>query len=282
MPAAIYGGYGLGYAQHLNSEHAYKIHFDPAELWRTTSFYASKLVWIPYADFLLLALPFIVRDRRIYFGMATLICGIAIYLMLPGRLFEVYLYLPTIGAALMLAASAARYPRILASLAMAWIPWQFYLSRQQARVTLAEHNERRALVAALRDVPDAPVYVFTNEPAFVHYWGIDGTLRLYHKNVEDVHPLFTLDLPADKQMELLSWDTRRQRFQVATFVPSGYTHLAPEASLASWQIPQGWEPGDGSHRAMRGAAALHLYRPAERENFSGKLALTKAQNCVRL
>ena len=263
LPAAIYGGYGVWHSRHLSADHPYRMDFEPGALWKTASFYASKILWIPYAGFLLLVSPFLVRDRRIYFGAAILICGIAIYLVLPGRVAEVYLYLPMIGAAVMVGALTARYPRIFALLAIAWIPWQVYSTRQQARATLAEDNERRALVEALRAVPDAPAYVYTNEPPFVHSWGIEGALRLYHRNVEDVHRLFELGLPADKQMELLSWDAGRQRFQVAEFLPSGFTRLPPAADLASWQVPKGWEAGDAGHRVMRRAAAVDLYRPAE-------------------
>ncbi len=266
LPAVIYGGYGYWYSHQLQSGHPYRMHLSLPVLQKTVSFYASKLFWIPYAGVLLLALPCFVRDRRIYFGIAAFLFGLSIYITLPERLFEVYLYLPMIGVAIMIAALAARYPRVMALLALAWIPWQLYLTRQQARITLAQDDERRALVSALRTVPDARVYVYTNEPAFVHYWGIDGALRLFHDHVEEVHILTELGLP-DKPMELLNWDAHARQFQVASFLPDNYVRLAPNDNLPSWQRGKGWEAGTGNNRVMRRAAAVDLYRPATAKEF---------------
>src|SRR5581483_1446417 len=64
LPAAIYGVYGLIYNLHQTSN--YSMQATPAALWKSMSFYSSKLFPIRYTGFLLLAAPFVVRDRRVW------------------------------------------------------------------------------------------------------------------------------------------------------------------------------------------------------------------------
>ena len=70
------------------------------------------LIGIPYAGFALLILPIVARDRRIWFGTAVLLLGVAIYILLPGRMFAIYLYFGLTGVAIVVATLVSRRPAI--------------------------------------------------------------------------------------------------------------------------------------------------------------------------
>ena len=104
---AVSLSFGLqGVLLNQNVDNDYTFRFTPAAFWTTLRFYSSKLFLIPYAGLALLPLPFLIRDRRLWFG-AAIVCLFFIPLMfLPGRLFSAYCYLPLAGFALMAATLA--------------------------------------------------------------------------------------------------------------------------------------------------------------------------------
>ena len=55
----------------------------------------------------LIALPLLIRDRRLWFGAAMLFLFFVPLLFLPGRLYAAYCYLPLAGLAIMAATIAA-------------------------------------------------------------------------------------------------------------------------------------------------------------------------------
>ncbi len=63
-------------------------------------------------------------------------------LVLPGRLFGAYLYIPLIGLAI--AISATTRPVWLALFFAVWIPWNYHQRRIDGRAELAAANQRRA------------------------------------------------------------------------------------------------------------------------------------------
>src|SRR5437867_9959061 len=89
-----------------NADNDYTFRFTPAAFWTSLRFYASKIFMIPYAGLALIALPFLVRDRRLWFGAAMMLLFFLPLLFLPGRLYPAYCYLPLAGFALMAATIA--------------------------------------------------------------------------------------------------------------------------------------------------------------------------------
>jgi hypothetical protein len=213
IPAAVYGGYGLYYNLHLRSGHLYTLHAGPAALWKSLSFYMSRMFWIPYAGFLLLLAPWM-KDRRLNFGVALALCGLGLYLLLPGRLLEIYLYLALVGTAVAIGAVAARKPALVALALLLWIPWQYLRLRKQASVTLPRAADRQAFVEALRQIPDAPVYVYTSAPASLQSWGVEGALRLVHKDVKAIYRSGDAGVPAVGPRVQFGWDDKAQRLRV--------------------------------------------------------------------
>src|SRR5205807_1171777 len=104
----------------------YSLRFSPTGIWNCMVFYASKLFLVPYAGFAVLLLPFLVRDRRVRFGV-TVFCVLLIpMLLLPGRLFSVYLYVPLIGLAIAMAAlTTGRMAMAIAVFFAIWLPWNY-------------------------------------------------------------------------------------------------------------------------------------------------------------
>ena len=213
VPALIYGGYGLFYDLHLRSGHSYALHSDPGSLWKSLTFYFSKVFWIRWGGFVLLLAPLAVRDRRLYFGLGAMLSSLALYLLLPGRLSEIYLYLPLTGAAVAIAALAARRPAIAALAVLAWIPWQWVLLGRHAAPVLAAAADRQAFVTALRAVPGAPVYVYGSIPESMHSWGVEGALRLFHEGVKSVHRVGDADVPQNERTVQLDWNAKMRRLQ---------------------------------------------------------------------
>ena len=160
----------------------YTFRFTPAAFLTCLSFYASQIFLIPYAGLALIALPLLIRDRRLWFGAAMLFLFFVPLLFLPGRLYAAYCYLPLAGLAIM-AATVAAIPRlapVVALLAVLWIPWNITQLRRNRSYTLAADNEVRAYVSALVDYarksPTTRVFVFDGLPTGFHSWGTEGIL----------------------------------------------------------------------------------------------------------
>jgi hypothetical protein len=267
LPAAVYGVNGLIYNLHQSSN--YSVHASPAALWKSLSFYSSKLFHIRYAGFLLLAAPLAVRDRRIYFGLGAAVLALSIYLLLPGRLLEVYLYLPMVGVAIVVAVLAMHRPAaVVALVAVAWLTWNFALVRKQARFTLAEADDRRAFVMAVRAVSDSPVYFYDTIPASMHSWGVEGALRLYHPGIEAVHRLEDSNPPTDKPAELLNWDPQHRRLAAGAFHFAESAQVGTDEQTPPWQLVRGWLGVENGRRRIRGQASARLYRPPGAVEFT--------------
>ncbi len=262
LPAVIYGAYGFRYSMKAAAGTEYALGHTPAALWNTVSFYSTKLFWIPYAGFLLLAAPLFIRDRRLDFGVGAMVCAVAFYVLLPGRLLEIYLYLAMLGAAVAIATLAARWPRAIAVLAIAWVPWQTVLIRNHAHVTLAEAKERRAYVAALRAIPDAPAYAYAGAPTSFQNWGVEGALHYFHGHDVPVFTVTSASLLPDRPMLLVNWDPKARRLDTEAFAPRDYAFLSGNATPAPWQISGGW-----IDRSVTGNASIRLYRPAGATEF---------------
>ncbi|MCX6635045.1 MAG: hypothetical protein NT090_08190 [Acidobacteria bacterium] len=115
--------------------HAYRMELSLAGLAKTIPFYSSRILLIPYAGLALLTLPLVARDRRVWFGLACLALFLAPLLILPGRVFGAYLYLPLAGLAVAVAAISARAPAAEPGLCRRVVPRRGHAPRI-ARVSL--------------------------------------------------------------------------------------------------------------------------------------------------
>lgn len=265
LPAAIYGV--RGFLFNLQQQSLYTFHFNAAGLWTSARFYFDRLLRVRYAGFAFLALPWVVRDRRIYFGIGALVFGLAIYLILPGRLLEVYLYLAMTGAAVAIGALTSHQPRLALAVLLIWTGWQYLLIRRNAVGTLAAASERQAYVDSLRQAADSAIYIYDRIPASMHSWGVEGALHLFHHGVTLVHRLEDSGLPAADQMILLDWDGAGRHLAAEPFTPATGTYIDAGGTVPGWQLRQGWHPPADGYRQIDSLATARLYRPEGVDEF---------------
>src|SRR5438445_4389952 len=173
--------FGLqGLLLNRNKDNDYTFRFHLGALAKTGSFYSSRLFSLRLAGLALLPLPFVIRDRRIWFGVSTAILLLIPLLFLPGRLFAAYLCLPMVGAAIVIMTLAAHYRTVMAALLILWLPWnliQFHRARVET-LRLAKGN--RTYVAELekfaRSAPNQRSFVYDGIPEAFHPWGVTGAI----------------------------------------------------------------------------------------------------------
>src|SRR5581483_3899359 len=125
----------------------YALHFTPAMLWTAITFYSSAILFVPFAGLALLLLPIFIRERQLYLGIIFLVATILPLLLLPGRTFTVYWYVPMIGLAIAVAVLASRVPRwAIAVFFIAWLPLNYVMLRTKRREILAVSDEIRWFV----------------------------------------------------------------------------------------------------------------------------------------
>src|SRR5262249_4134588 len=76
----------------VDRNNAYSLRFTWAALAECARYYSSRIAMIPFAGFAILALPFVTRSRRVWFGVVTFVALLGPMLFLPGRLYAAYLY----------------------------------------------------------------------------------------------------------------------------------------------------------------------------------------------
>src|SRR6266481_3911460 len=147
LASLSFGLQGLLLNRNKDNDYTFRFHLDA--LAKTGSFYSSRLFSLRLAGLALLPLPFIIRDRRIWFGVSTAILLLIPLLFLPGRQFAAYWCLPMVGAAIVIMTLAAYYRTVMAALLIFWLPWnmiQFHRARVE---TLRLEKGNRTFVAEL-------------------------------------------------------------------------------------------------------------------------------------
>jgi hypothetical protein len=266
-----FGVQGLLLTPHQDDDYTFRLSW--SALARTVPFYATHALFIPWLGLALVALPAIVRDRRLWLGAAMAASTLGLLLFLPGRMFAAYLYLPLAGIAVMLAAAAARVNRVLvAAFFLLWLPFGYQRLRQERRAALAEAHQNRAYVEAIGAAarPDIRSYLYDRAP--MREWGIAGALRWFTGREANLYSLEHTSLRqalAKPPVMLLSWDPAARRLHTvvhdsATPEPS---YLAMTALTPVWQLDEGWYPLEEGFRWIGPRAAARLFRPPGARRF---------------
>ncbi len=200
----------------------YTFQFTLAALAKTVPFYASSLLLIPCAGMLVLALPFLVPNRRVWFGCTAAGLFLAPLLFLPGRTLVVYWYLPMTGLAIALAAVAASGRRqaiaVVVFLAL-WGPWDAIQTKRVHREILRIQNLSRAYVNGLRPLakaqPKRDTFVWDGLPTDFRPWGVVGALScVFHAwglKVENIEDPGARELVESGKAPLLKWDEQQEK-----------------------------------------------------------------------
>jgi len=163
-----------------NKNNEYAMHFNFDTIWKSWSYYSAALFFVPYV--LILAAIWL-RDRRIYLGLITSLVVLFPMLLLPGRQFAAYWYVPLIGVGIIAATLAARAPRwALVSFFAVWFAFNYAVLREKRRAILAAADANRIYVAAVADFarehPEIQVVGYDGRPPEMHVWGIEGAVHL--------------------------------------------------------------------------------------------------------
>lgn len=172
--------------QHYLSQHpeesTYRLSLTLKSVWHVTRFYIDQTALLSFGGFLLLVLLVRVRDRRLLFGFLTLWLLLFPMLLLPGKVLSIYLYVPLIGFAIIMAAVAQHYGRGFTAAFMAvWLCLVLYHVRPYRAVELANARDNRNYVADLDrtvlSLPRAKEFLFQGRPEALHPWGISGAIE---------------------------------------------------------------------------------------------------------
>ena len=281
-----FGIQGILMNPNVNNEYTFR--FTPKALVTSVPFYASQILLVPFGGFLLLAVPFFVKDRRAWLGLAAMGLFFVPLLFLPGRLYAVYCYLPLTGAAVVLATLAAQGSRWISILFLAaWLPANMLLLREIRKTALAQAHENRSYIQAIgeftKSAPAIPMFVFDGAPDGFHRWGVEGTLRWFYRNQNiQAYPADDRDVAVafkSPSLAVLSWDNRFQKLSTAVRAPGrpSASYIEMNRTMPLWQLGRGWYRLEGYYRWAQPWAAAELRWPADARQFELKVNIGPAQ-----
>lgn len=257
-------------------ENDYILHFDPADVWHCMAFYSSYIFLAPYAGFAVLLGFALYRDRRMQFGLATFGALLVPMLLLPGRLYSAYLYVPLVGLAMAFGALSTHVNALAIALFFAaWLPWNYVNLRWLRNTALSVVIDRQAFmrdVQALgRDHPEILNYVYVAGP--YRGYGARAALALVHPGQEirfaAIQDTEWPEVLRANPLAVLDWDSFHHRLLTAIREPNApdasYVRMAPGMPL--WQLTAGWHPLEGRFRWTDPEARAQLYRPAGAKQF---------------
>jgi hypothetical protein len=250
----------------------------PAAFWQTLQFYSARLFLAPFAGLLLLVIPFLIRDRRVFLGATILVAFFAPLMFLPLRLYPAYTYVPLIGAAIELSVVAALLPLVATLLFFAaWIPWNIHELRADRKMTLTADDQVRVYATGLMDFarrhPDPPILAIYSKPASFQVWGIRAALSYPNPNPRS--PLQLMDqseavkLGPNVPVTFVKWDPEHNQIRFLAKNPddpgSSYLTMGPETPF--WQLIRGWYDLDSYFRWTEPHATARLFWPPEASEF---------------
>jgi hypothetical protein len=254
----------------------YSLRLSPVGIWNCIAFYASKLFLVPYAGFVILLLPFLARDRRVRFGIAVFCVLLIPMLLLPGRLYGVYLYVPLIGLAIALAAlTVGRMVIVIVLFFAMWLPWNYVNLRWNRRAELTAADNRRLYVAELasvvRQYPAMPSYYLIRAPLGDD--AVRDAIQLFRGGsqpiVRDAEAFNARDALNARSLVVLEWDQQFHKLHAHARLPdtedSSYITMDPDTPV--WQLEDGWQARVAKFRWTAPAATARLHRPANAREF---------------
>jgi hypothetical protein len=186
-----------------NHNNDYTFHFDFQALTRTVPFYFRRLLTVPWLALCLPALA-LIRDKRVWFGLAAMLLLMVPLLFLPGRLFEAYAYLPLACASVALAAAASHVtPQWIVVALLLWAPFDLREWRRQSRAILLADDRNFAFVDSVLKWgarhPEPDDFVYTGVPPGFHSWGVSAAWILAH-NRQNLNSYFKASPDAAKAL----------------------------------------------------------------------------------
>jgi hypothetical protein len=205
-----------------NKDNEYTFRFTVDALRQTVPFYSARFLLFPFSGLALLAL-LLIRDRRVWFGLAAMCLFLIPLAFLPGRLYEAYAYLPLACAAIALGAAATEVNTAWAWVALAlWMPFNVRDIVRERRVKLALDDKVFAFVDSIETWtsknPGIDTFIYDSAPAGFHDWGVTGAWNIVHRRTD--LPALYLDWPGTpkaiegKTVAWGSWDSNRSQLAI--------------------------------------------------------------------
>lgn len=200
----------------------YAFHLSRHTLGRTATFYAGNVFEAPYLGFLL-PVAALLRNRRIWLGLAMISLYFVPLLCLPGRLFSAYCYLPFTGLAVAIAGLAEMVkPPVIALFFLAWLPLDVYQLGIQRDATLRQDRDIREWIDTVgrftKTAPPATQFAYDGLPGGFYPFGAEATLRYFLVSL-DV-PLAPVNSPEaakfgqSGRVAVLRWDAPSHRLLI--------------------------------------------------------------------
>lgn len=225
LASLSFGVQGIFLNPNRNNEYTFRFTLDA--LRHTAPFYAARLLLFPAGGLFLLALA-LIRDRRVWFGLAAMVLLITPLLFLPGRLYEAYAYLPLACAAISLAAASSPVNPAWPWVALAiWMPFNVRAVHRESRAALDQDDRVFAFVNTMEvwaaKNPGIDTFVYDSAPDGFHDWGVTGAWNIVHRQ-GDLPALFsgwpeTSEVIATRAVAWGSWDPQRARLTISIRPP---------------------------------------------------------------
>ncbi|HUS08145.1 MAG TPA: hypothetical protein VMZ52_17715 [Bryobacteraceae bacterium] len=257
---------------------AYTIELTGSAIFATIRYYSSLILLHPLSLLLILPAAFLVRDRRLYFGLLGTLALLLPLLALPNRQFSVYLYVPLLFLALALAAVLEKCPPGVAIVfLLCWIPATYLRLRHYRAATLETAQQNRVYVGTLeafvKSSPGTTAFVYDGAPAALNPWGISGAVRYLTRNPSS--RVASLNSPEGKGMlretsfAVLGWDSTRRRLDITRRDPSApyKSYIDIQKDIPIWQFGEGWYERENAYRWTKPVAVATLLRPANAAQF---------------
>jgi hypothetical protein len=240
----------------------YALQFTPKAIWECTRFYLAQvaLLFVPL-------LAWARRDRGMWLALLAFLALIGPHWFLPGRLFAVYLYVPMLAGAVLVALAVRHIPaRVLAALGAVWLGYVYLVELRafrRAELTSGPENKRffDQACAFQRPFPNNANVYFEGGPPHMANWGITGVYHLCYSpdlklTVVDPHdPSWK-----EKAEAVLHWNDLERRLSILRPEPS--------PSMNSFHLERGWHPWSGSLRwSTENPAARVLQEPGTDELY---------------
>ena len=252
---------------------AYALRFTGEALAATVPFYVAKLgPWLLAGCALALVLAWR-RSPGLRLGWAALVLFLIPMLVLPGRLFAAYCYVPAAGLGLAVASVAALDLAVpVAAVAVLLAFASVRELRPYRRATLEATARYRtyfsALAAEKPQLREIRRVLYDGLPSGFHEWGLSGSLR-YLLGRQDTELLAAARAnPAEFLRQgggaYLHWEDPPGRLHVVTRRPEAppAPYLRMEPAMAFWQLGEGWYELETNYRWIGARAAAELTQPA--------------------
>lgn len=261
--ALCFGLQGVIIGKRHHEGSIYALHFTWGTLAKTAGFYFSKIFLMRYAGFAILAVPIFVRDKTVRFGLIVFCLFLVPLLPLRDRQVDVYLYLPLVGLAVMLAALAhtTARARAIACCLAPWLVWNYTHAQSGRRHELELAAQNRAYVqqarAFLQQHPQPASIVLAGWPPALASWGAIGTFRylrggdLHSGDEADIHSVMA------RSPLVAGWQPGPMLLRPASDAYLSYLTLTDPRTV--FQLGDGWgQITDGARWVKPGGASATI------------------------